>query len=167
MTRAFLVIDIQNDYFPGGVLPLWEAEAVEARIVAAIGRAKAQGDRVILVRHESPADAGPFVRGSAGAEIRPAILAAAGDAPVVVKRHADAFQDTDLAAHLTGIDELIVGGMMTQNCVVFTALSRAADGWRVQVVGDLCTAPIEVVHRIALNALGSKTVVGAAADVWR
>ena len=41
MARAFLVIDIQNDYFPGGVLPLWEPEAVEARIVAAIGRARA------------------------------------------------------------------------------------------------------------------------------
>jgi nicotinamidase-related amidase len=165
--RAFLVIDIQNDYFPGGVLPLWEPEAVEARIVAAIGRARAQGDRVILVRHESLAAVGPFVQGSAGAEIRPAILAAAGDAPVVVKQHADAFQDTDLAQHLTGIEELIVAGMMTQNCVVFTALSRAAEGLRVQVVGDLCTAPIEVVHRIALRALESKTTVNSAADVWR
>jgi nicotinamidase-related amidase len=167
MARAFLVIDIQNEYFSGGVLPLWEPEAVEARIVAAIGRARAQGDRVILVRHESLAAVGPFVQGSAGAEIRPAILTAVGDAPVVVKQHADAFQDTDLVQHLTGIEELIVAGMMTQNCVVFTALSRAAEGLRVQVVGDLCTAPIEVVHRIALRALESKTTVRSAADVWR
>ena len=29
MTRALVVIDIQNDYFPGGVLPLWQAEDTE------------------------------------------------------------------------------------------------------------------------------------------
>ncbi len=50
MSRAFLVIDIQNDYFPGGALPLWRAEETEARLVAAIGRARAQGDRIVLVR---------------------------------------------------------------------------------------------------------------------
>ena len=54
--------------------------------------------------------------------------------------------------------------MMTQNCVVFTALSRDADGFSVKVIGDLCTAPIEVVHRIALNAIGSKTTLVTAAE---
>jgi len=28
MTKALLVIDLQNDYFPGGKFPLWNAEAV-------------------------------------------------------------------------------------------------------------------------------------------
>ena len=36
MNRTLLVIDIQNDYFPGGLLPLWQAEETEARIVDAI-----------------------------------------------------------------------------------------------------------------------------------
>lgn len=166
MARTFLVIDIQADYFPGGVLPLWEAEDTEARIVTAIGQARAAGDGIVLVRHVSTAPAGPFVAGSVGVAIRPAVLAAAGDAPVVTKHFADAFQDTDLATHLAGTDELLISGMMTQNCVVFTALSRAADDFRVTVVGDLCTAPIQPVHAIALNALWSKTHVVDAAEVW-
>ncbi|MCP9630703.1 isochorismatase family protein [Rhodopseudomonas palustris] len=166
MARALLVIDIQNDYFAGGALPLWQAEETEARLVAAIGKARAAGDRVILVQHVSTAPAGPFVAGSAGVAIRPAILAAAGGAPIVTKHVADAFQDTDLATHLNGIDELLIAGMMTQNCVVFTALSRAADRLRIKVVGDLCTAPTGVVHQVALNALGSKTAVTTAAEVW-
>ncbi|MCG6204070.1 isochorismatase family protein [Rhodopseudomonas sp. HC1] len=166
MARAFLVIDIQNDYFAGGALLLWQAEETEARLIAAIGRARAAGDRIILVRHVSTAAAGPFAAGSAGVEIRPGILDAAGDAPVVTKQVPDAFQDTDLASHLRGVDELLVGGMMTQNCVVFTALSRAADQFRVQVVSDLCTAPTEIVHQVALNALGSKIDVATAAEVW-
>ena len=95
------------------------------------------------------------------------MLDAAGGAPVVTKHVADAFQDTDLASHLPGSGELLVCGMMTQNCVVFTAMSRDADPYKVRVVGDLCTAPTEVVHRIALNALRSKTRLMDAADLGR
>jgi nicotinamidase-related amidase len=165
MTRALVVIDIQNDYFPGGALPLWRAEETEARIVEAIGAARAAGDRVVLVRHVSTAPTGLFAEGP-GVAIRPDVIAAAGDAPVATKRNADSFQDTDLMQKLTGVDELLVCGMMTQNCVVFTAMSRAADAFKVRVVGDLCAAPSEIVHRVALNALRSKGLVVEAAEVW-
>jgi nicotinamidase-related amidase len=164
--RALVVIDIQNDYFAGGVLPLWRAEETEAALVAAIKAARAAGDRIVLVRHVSTAPAGLFAADGPGVAIRPAILAAAGDAAVVTKHVADAFQDTDLAQRLDGVDEALIAGMMTQNCVVFTALSRAADGLRVRVVSDLCTAPSEIVHRIALNALGSKTELTTSAEAW-
>lgn len=166
MSRVLLVIDIQNDYFPGGVLPLAQAEEVEARAVAAIGEARAAGDKVVLVRHISTEKEGLFADGSAGSEIRPAILEAAGDAPVVIKQKADSFQDTDLASHLQSGDELLICGMMTQNCVAFTAMSRDADDYSVQVVGDLCAAPLDVVHGIALHALGSKVPVVGAGDLW-
>ncbi|WP_158968279.1 isochorismatase family protein [Chachezhania sediminis] len=166
MSRALLVIDIQNDYFPGGVLPLHDAEAVEGRVVAAIGRARRAGDRVIAIRHVSQAETGLFAAGGDGVSIRPAILAAVGDAPVVTKTFADAFQDTDLARHLEGATDLLVCGMMTQNCVVFTAMSDAAAKFDVTVIGDLCTAPSEIVHRIALGALASKLRVANAPDVW-
>ncbi|OQP87498.1 isochorismatase [Rhizobium rhizosphaerae] len=166
MARALIVIDIQNSYFPGGELPLWQAEATEAAIVAAIAKARAAGDRVILVRHEAPAGAGLFAAGSLGAALRPAILEAAGAAPQVVKHEADAFQHTDLNTQLAGIDSLILCGMMTQNCVVFTALSRAADAYDITVAGDLCTAPSEIVHQIALRALGAKRAVRPSAELW-
>lgn len=166
MTRTLLVIDIQQEYFAGGLLPLCRADEVESRLVAAIGRARAAGDKVVLVQHVSTASTGPFVANGPGVAIRPAILAAAGDAPVVTKNVADAFQDTNLAEHLAGSADLLVSGMMTQNCVVFTALSRSADGFRVQVLADLCTAPIEVVHVIAVNALRSKTNVVSAKEIW-
>jgi len=84
----------------------------------------------------------------------------------VTKHVADAFQDTDLAARLAGTEELLVAGMMTQNCVVFTAMSRAADPFRVRVVGDLCTAPTQTVHRIALAALRSKLDVATSEQIW-
>jgi nicotinamidase-related amidase len=166
MNRALIVIDIQNDYFPNGILPLHMAEEVEARIVAAVVRAKQAGDLVILVRHVSQAKTGLFANGGNGIAIRSAILNAAGEAPIVTKHVADAFQDTDLVEHLDGVKELLVCGMMTQNCVVFTAMSRDAETFDVSVIGDLCAAPSEVVHRIALNALGSKLRVLEAAEAW-
>jgi len=166
MTRTLLVIDVQNEYFPGGALPLWQPEETEVGIVTAIGQARASGDKVVLVQHVGKADAGLFAAGSTGAAIRPGILAAAGDAPVVTKQFADAFQDTELTSHLADTDVLLIAGMMTQNCVVFTALSRAADHMRVEVIKELCTAPAEVVHAIALNALSSKGLVVSAKDTW-
>lgn len=166
MTRTLLVIDVQNEYFPGGALPLWQPEEAEARIVTAIGQARAAGDKVVLVQHVGKADARLFAAGSPGAAIRPAILAAAGEAPIVTKQFADAFQDTELVSHLADTKVLLIAGMMTQNCVVFTALSRAADDLRIAVIGELCTAPVEVVHAIALNALSSKGLVVSAKETW-
>lgn len=166
MQRALLVIDIQNDYFAGGELELFAADETAERIKAAILDARQAGDRVVLVQHVSTAPKGMFASGSAGVAIRPDILEAADGVPVVVKHVADAFQDTDLATHLDGIDSLLVCGMMTQNCVVFTAMSAHAQGYNVSVVEDLCTAPTEVVHTIALSALKSKLNVQTSRALW-
>ena len=165
-TDALIVIDVQNEYFDGGKLPLFEAEETEARILDAIARARAAGDRIILIRHESPADQPIFAAGTPGTEIRDAVLTAAGDAPVVTKHFADSFQETDLLGHLDGIDSLLICGMMTQNCVVFTAMSELTGGRAVTVAGDLCAAPSQVVHLVALAALGSKRKMADAASLW-
>ncbi len=166
MNRTLLVIDVQEEYFPGGALPLWQAEEAEARIVSAIAAARRAGDAILLVQHVSASTTGLFANGGAGTPIRPAVLAAAADAPVIRKRYADAFQDTELTAHLGATDRLLICGMMTQNCVVFTAMSRAAEAYAVKVLADLCTAPSEIVHKIAVNALGSKTKVVTVGETW-
>ncbi len=43
--------------------------------------------------------------------------------------------------------------------MIFTALSQLADGLTIKVIGDLCAAPSEIVHLIALNGLESKGFV--------
>lgn len=166
MSRALVVIDIQNDYFADGVLPLHDVEATTANLCAAIERARHAGDRIVLVQHHSTAANGLFAAGSTGAAIRPAILDVAQDAPIVLKHLADAFQETDLASHLIDVTTLLICGMMTQNCVACTALSKAAEAFEVVVVEDLCAAPTEPVHTIALSALRSKLTVKRAAQVW-
>lgn len=156
---ALIVIDVQNDYFEGGAFPLWNPQQALAATEKAIRAARAQGIPVVLVQHvmDQP---GPFFNAETdGAKIHERVLAAAGDAPVVVKRRGDAFEGTTLHEKLQGlgVDELIVCGMMTQNCVTHTAISRRADDYRkVTVLTDASATVSEILHAIALDALSTR-----------
>ncbi|WP_306601796.1 cysteine hydrolase family protein [Geothrix sp. 21YS21S-2] len=161
MNKALLVIDVQNDYFPGGAYPLWNAEAALDNVVEAIAKATSEGIPVILIQHIAEGPAPFFNEGTPGVRIHPRILAAAPQAPVVVKHHADAFHQTTLERTLRdlGVTELVVAGMMTQNCVTHTAISRAAEPYQVTVLGDCCATASQLLHLVALKALSIRVKV--------
>lgn len=161
MSKALLVIDLQNDYFPGGKFPLWNTEATLQTLVRAIGRARELGIPVLHVQHLADPSLGvaPFFNaGTAGAEIHPQILAAAPEAPIIVKAFADSFVGTTLEATLAalGATELLVCGMMTQNCVTHTAISKSAAKYDVTILHDACTTVSELLHHIALHAVSTR-----------
>jgi nicotinamidase-related amidase len=159
MTKALLVIDLQNDYFPGGKFPLWNTEAVLQNIERTIAKASAQGIPVVIIQHVAKQGLAPFfIEGTAGTEIHPRILAAAPKAPIVVKEFADSFERTSLEETLTklGATELLVCGMMTQNCVTHTAISKAAEKYSVRILVDCCTTVDEMIHNIALHAVSTR-----------
>ena len=54
MTKALLVIDLQNNNFSDGKFPLWNTDVVLQNIEQAIVKANAQGVPVIHIQHESP-----------------------------------------------------------------------------------------------------------------
>lgn len=162
--RVLIVIDIQNDYFPDGKFPLWNAEVTLDKVVSAIARARAATVPVILVQHVADAGKGSapfFNQGTVGVEIHPRIRAAAPDACVVTKSFADSFLNTALDKELAGLgaDELLICGMMTQNCVTHTAISKAAEKYQVSVLGDCCTTVSQMIHLIALNAVSARVPV--------
>lgn len=159
--QALIVIDIQNDYFPGGRFELWEPESTLARIEAAIHNARDEKTPVILIQHVGSDSSPFFTPGSPGVEIHPRLLAAAPDAPIIIKHHADSFLDTTLEATLRQlkIEELLLCGMMTQNCVTHTAISPQAAKYSVKVLADCSTSVSRMIHLIALNALGVRIEV--------
>ena len=170
MTKALLVIDLQNDYFPGGKFPLWNTDAVLKNIERAIETANAHGIPVIHIQHiaNSRMGSAPFFNeGTPGADIHPRILAAAPKAPIVVKEFADSFEKTTLEATLTklGVTELLICGMMTQNCVTHTAISKAAEKYSVSVLVDCCTTVDEMIHNIALHALSTRVKLVPSSEV--
>ncbi|MBY0573344.1 MAG: cysteine hydrolase [Undibacterium sp.] len=164
MSKALLVIDLQNDYFQGGYFPLWNTDNTLDNIEAAISLATAQGIPVVHVQHLADPEIGSasfLTMGTEGAAIHPRILAAAPDAAIVVKQYADSFYRTNLDTVLSdlGVTELLVCGMMTQNCVTHTAISTSAEKYQVSILADCCTTVDAMIHNIALRAVSTRLAV--------
>ncbi|PWI32555.1 cysteine hydrolase [Vibrio albus] len=159
--QALLIIDIQNDYFPGGNYPLWNTEETLNNIKTAIRKADTKRIPIILVQHIADPSKGiaPFFnQGSEGVNIHADILAACPEAKVVKKSYADSFKDTLLEPTLSefDIDELLICGMMTQNCVTHTAISPEAEKYTVSIITDCCTTVDQMIHSIGLNAVSTR-----------
>ena len=55
------------------------------------------------------------------------------------------------------VSELFLCGMMTQNCITHTALSKMAAPYQISVIKDACTTVNAMIHGIAINALSVRT----------
>jgi nicotinamidase-related amidase len=175
MTRGLLIIDIQNDYFPGGAFPLVEPEAAAAAAGRVLESFRASGEPVIHLKHVSGEPDATFMRpGTEGVEIHPAVAPADGE-PVIEKGAPNGFVGTGLEDELRsrGIGELVVAGMMSSMCVDATVRAASDAGFDVTVVHDGCAAPDlsfggqavpgAAVHAAFMAALSDAyaTVVGA------
>ena len=143
MARVLLIIDIQNDYFPGGAYPLVEPERAATAARAVLDAFRDAGDPVVHLRHVWDAPDALFMRpGTPGVEIHPLVAPAAGE-PVVDKTEPNGFLGTGLAERLLALDgkDLHVVGMMSSMCVDATVRAAADQGFTVTVVHDACAAP--------------------------
>lgn len=157
MKKALIVIDAQNEYCAGGGYPLWNMEETMANIVKAMRAAKEKKIPIVLIQHAFPVDSGMpiFIEGTPGDQIADQIRSEAPDAPVVVKADGDSFYRTNLEEILSGmgIEEIVITGMMTHNCVVFTSLSKGAEKYSVKIIPECTTTIDPMVHSLALAGL--------------
>jgi nicotinamidase-related amidase len=58
-----------------------------------------------------------------------------------------------------GVNELLICGMMTQNCVTHTAISKSAEKYKVCILPDCCTTVDEMIHNIALHAVSPRVAL--------
>ncbi|MDV4150762.1 isochorismatase family protein [Clostridium sp. AL.422] len=158
MKKALLVIDIQKEYFKNGKFALWNTDNTLNNIENAIKKANISNIPVILIQHVSDADSTLFKEGTEGVDIHPRILKVAPNAKRVIKKFADSFYETNLEEVLLQlkVEEILVCGMMTQNCVVFTAISKQAEKHSVKILADCCTTINETIHLIALRGVSTR-----------
>ena len=162
--KALLVIDPQNDYFPDGKFPLWNTTQILENIKKAIKLATINNMQVIYIQHVADPSKGiaPFFNeNSDGVKIHAEILKITSNPNIIIKGFADAFEQTELANLLAknNTEELLLCGMMTQNCVTHTGISKAADNYKISVLTDCCTSVSEMIHKIALNALSTRVIL--------
>ena len=140
MNTALLLIDIQNDYFPGGkhelVAPLTAAQ--HAYMLLQCFRESA-GHHVHVQHVSREPDATFFIAGDRGTDIHESVAHFEGE-PLVYKHHPNSFLETTLHELLQswGIQRLVITGMMTHMCVDATARAAADLGYGVIVASDAC-----------------------------
>lgn len=157
--QALLIVDVQNDFCPGGSLAVPDGDEVVPVFNRYVERFRAHGDPVYLSRDWHPARTTHFaewggkwpphcVRGTAGAEFHPGLHVPA-DAVIVSKGTGEtedaysAFQGRDDAGRpladslrARGVSTVYVGGLATDYCVKASALDARRAGFDVVLLED-------------------------------
>ena len=143
MARTLLIVDVQNDYFEGGAMPLVGADRAVAAAEGVLASFRQAGDPVVHVQHIWDDPEATFMRpGTRGVDIHDAVRPLSDEA-VVTKADPNAFFGTGLEQLLGELatQELVVLGMMTSMCVDSTVRAAAELGFDVTLVHDACAAP--------------------------
>ena len=155
--RALIVVDVQNDFCPGGTLAVPHGDEVVEPLNQVIDEFLERGAPVYKSRDWHPPTTKHFaayggtwpvhcVQNTKGAEFHPALR----DDPrikVISKGLGDkdcysAFDETDLASelHAQNVEEVVVGGLATDYCVKNTVLDALKNGFKVKALQDAMRA---------------------------
>ena len=155
--RALIVVDVQNDFCPGGALAVSAGDQVVAPLNKLIEEFLERGEPVFKSRDWHPPQTKHFqayggtwpvhcVQNTKGAEFHPGLIDDI-HIRVVSKGLGDtdcysAFDETDLALQLRrlGVEEVWVGGLATDYCVKSTVLDALKEGFRVKAVENAMRA---------------------------
>lgn len=151
---ALIVVDIQNDFTPGGALPVKGGDEVIGPMNAYIRLFKKKGRPIIFTRDWHPPNhvsfkdrGGPWpphcVQGTKGAEFHPALKLP--DDAVIISKGFDpekeaysGFAGTNLSEVLKAmrIRKLFIGGLATDYCVKNTVIDALNEGFFVYFLSD-------------------------------
>jgi nicotinamidase-related amidase len=140
MKQALIIVDIQNDYFPGGKMELvgMEAAAENARRVLESFRAKNMP--IFHIKHVSSTPGATFfLPETYGVEIHESVTPKIGE-HLIQKYFPNCFRDSSLQNQLQSLSvkEIIICGAMSHMCIDTTVRAAFDLGFRCSVVSDAC-----------------------------
>lgn len=167
MRKALVLVDLQNDYFPGGSMALTGIDAAAANASAVLERWRARGWPVFHIQHIAMRPGATFfLPDTHGVEHHASVAPRAGEA-VVRKHFPNSFRDSTLKAGLDGAEstELVIVGAMSHMCIDATTRAAFDMGYACTVLADACatrdlafngeTVPAAQVHASFMAALAA------------
>ena len=167
MKSCLILVDFQNDYFPGGRMELVGSEAAAAQAQLLLHSCRKEQRPVIHIQHLSVQPGATFfLPETEGAKINQLVTPDAGEI-VVVKNFPNSFRSTPLLEILKkeGIENLVICGAMSHMCIDATTRAAFDLGFHCTVVEDACatkdlffknkTIPAAEVHASFMAALAA------------
>jgi len=144
MTRALLVIDVQESFRQAPLWPVISNPGIATDAARLVDAARAGGDLVVWVLHAEPGSGGVFDPARGHVRYLDPLSPQDGE-PQLTKTSHNAFTTTNLQQLLTqrGIREVTVCGIRTEQCCETTARVASDLGYLVTFVTDAtATHPI-------------------------
>lgn len=140
MNQALLLIDIQNDYFPGGAMELVRSPEAGIQAGKLLQAFRQKSMPIIHIQHISTRQgAAFFVPNTKGVDFHESVTPI-NDETVLQKNFPNSFRETPLLAHLRRqqITQLVIAGMMTHMCIDTTTRAAADLGFQCLLAHDAC-----------------------------
>lgn len=178
MKEALLLVDIQNDYFPGGKMELIGMEKAAKKAVELLKAFRTADKPVFFIRHISTrSDATFFIPGTQGTDIHSSVNPLP-DETVIEKHFPNSFLQTELLSVLkeSDITDLVICGAMSHMCIDTTVRAAKELGFKCTLIADACATrnlrfgaeilPAQTVHAVFMAALGGLFATIMTADEY-
>lgn len=142
MKQAFIVIDVQNDYFPNGKYSLTNTDVALQNTLKLQQYCRVKRLPIYYIQHiKSDPNANFFVKGSHGAKIHRSLLPIYPHEYIIPKIFPNSFYQTDLQQKLKqeNIEQLVICGMMSHMCVDSTTRMACELDYQPILIHDACT----------------------------
>jgi len=140
MNQALLLVDLQNDYFPGGKLELVGINQAAVRAQTLLAEFRHRQWPTYHIQHVSVRQGATFfLPGTPGVGIHELIAPLPGET-VFEKQFPNSFRDTALKEMLAAaqVQELVICGAMSHMCIDATTRAGADLGFDCTVIHDAC-----------------------------
>ena len=137
---ALLLVDIQNDYFPGGKNELHGSLEAGLQAGYLLEHFRRTQQDIVHIQHISVRPGAKFfLPGTPGAEVHTSVHPLKGEL-IIQKHYPNSFRETGLLEHLHArqITRLVIAGMMTHMCVEATTRAACDLGFECILAADAC-----------------------------
>lgn len=154
MKQALIIIDIQNDYFPGGTNELFGATDAANNAKVVLEQFRKQDAPIFFIQHFNSESSSFFRPNTSGAEIHTSIKPFESET-IIQKNYPNSFKNTDLLDRLKteNIEQLVVVGMMSHMCIDATVRAAKDLDFDCILLNDCCATKDLVLNDITIPAI--------------